>query len=308
MNRRLIRDVFKSAVPQKMFEDVEAIRSELYESLEYIEKELKSEELLHSPWHCAILDAHNAIAILDGLERDVEDSYTIEPTSKGVLVVLKGILSPASTKYHHAYIGGWIAHVREMMDIAHSFIFDTTIADGIKKNLRQDSEYHTPCGFYDHVLFVYSIIYSLIHDMHKINCEYAIEVLGADNSIRLVEQIDAIAHFSNPHQMGGTEKYSLVNMKNFEPRYTTHTYTNFMLWEHSSYSMKCRDSLLPEFVYNALLADEGGWNKNPPPNVCAFGRMMYSIDELSANVVDASHHSRIGTAERIHNIVPRIYV
>lgn len=51
-------------------------------------------------------------------------------------------------------------------------------------------------------------------------------------------------------------------------------------------------------LHNALITAEGGYTKNPPQEMTAFAKLLYFLDDMSANVVSRLHQGRFLDSKR----------
>ena len=154
--------------------------------------------------------------------------------------------APAGKGMHHAYLGGLVVHLLEMIRLAaliKPVIFNqVSFSCGMLRG-------EPPCQAGDYLSMDDVLRVILLHDLHKAEGTFVV----ADGKL---------AYAKN-----SALNYLTTNMQSLS-----------IAGRHFNY-------LTNKNVLNALESSEGGWAKNPPRSVTPLAKFCYLLDEMSANVV-----------------------
>ena len=171
-----------------------------------------------------------------------ENTY---PSDVGLVL---GLLdAPAGKGMHHAYLGGLVVHLLEMIrmsSLLKPVIYNQVLFSCSTVNSQDRTYMVEPCLQDADILRVI-----LLHDLHK-----------AVGTFTVVD--DKLAYAKNPQN-----DYLTVNMQSL-----------CIAGRHFNY-------LTNKKVIHALECSEGGWAKNPPRSVTPLAKFCYLLDEMSANVI-----------------------
>jgi len=89
------------------------------------------------------------------------------------------------------------------------------------------------------------------------------------------------------HDLNKVWKYELKSLDPWEVDYAKDPLTAILTDTHKSlYLLAKHDIFLPVVLHSALITAEGGFSATHPKTESVFSKVIYILDELSANVVD----------------------
>lgn len=194
-----------------------------------------------------------AMAAFEGEERRawqlVFDELKRDHVFADKSVSLGFLNAPAGKAQHHAYQGGLVVHLLEMLDIAKSLLPIVTLAGTHTLGKTSLAGVEVSYCTVDETLTWENVVrVVLLHDLHKAFQTFSPSLEYIKDSFSSLTTVNM-------------QSLMLVN------RFGNYSYT------------------LHPVVVNALEHSEGGWAKNPPYFLTPLAKFCYVLDELSANVV-----------------------
>lgn len=156
--------------------------------------------------------------------------------------------APAGKGQHHAYLGGLVVHLLEMIELAKPLIeiVNSTAVSSLVSRLDFDETPVEPAKVYE----ADAVRVILMHDLHK-----AYQTFQLDNGrLQYIKDTQSAMMSNNAMSLFLITKYGL-------------------------------DYAANPMLMNALECSEGGWAKNHPYFCAPLAKLCYLLDELSANVV-----------------------
>jgi hypothetical protein len=137
-------------------------------------------------------------------------------------------------------------------------------------------------GLVKHLLEMWEIWTSLHHTLRSYG-----ELPDMLNDSGLVWR--AILH----HDLNKVWKYKLVTVDPWKVNYAQDSLTALLTDTHKSiHFLGTQDIHLPVVLHNALITAEGGFSVAKPRAESVFSKVVYILDELSANVLDRLYTKR----------------